>query len=114
MNVVPALIWLQGGPDGPGGLLQSPMVPMIAIVAIFYFLMIRPQNKQRREHEAELKAIEKGDNIVTSGGIHGKVTGVTDDVITVEIAAIKGERVRVKVSRPRIESVQKPKKGEAS
>jgi len=58
-----------------------------------------------------LKAIEKGDDIVTTGGLHGKVTGVTDDVLTVEIAVLKGERVRVKVSRSAIES---SKRGESA
>ena len=59
-----------------------------------------------------LKAIEKNDNVVTAGGLHGKVVGIADDVLTLEIAALKGERVRVKVSRAKIESVQKAKKGE--
>ena len=51
---------------------------------------------------------------MTSGGLHGKVTGVTDDVLTVEIAALKADRVRVKVARSRIETVQKPKKSDES
>ena len=61
-----------------------------------------------------IKGIEKGDGVVTSGGLHGTVTGVTDDVLTVEIAVTKGDRVRVKVSRPRIETVTKTGKAEAS
>jgi preprotein translocase subunit YajC len=60
-----------------------------------------------------LKAIVKGDDVVTAGGLHGKVTGLTDDVLTLEIASVKGERVRVKVARARIESVTK-KKGDDS
>jgi preprotein translocase subunit YajC len=59
-----------------------------------------------------LKAIEKNDDVVTAGGLHGKVVGVTDDVLTLEIAVLKGDRVRVKVSRAKIDSVQKAKKGE--
>jgi preprotein translocase subunit YajC len=84
-------------------------IPMIAIFAIFYLLLIRPQQRRQREHEKTLAAIEKGDRVVTAGGLHGVVTGVTDDVLTVEIAALKGERVRVKISRARIDSVQKGK-----
>jgi preprotein translocase subunit YajC len=92
----------------------SMLVPMAAIFLIFYFLLIRPQQKKQKEQDAMLKAIEKGDSVVTAGGLHGRVTGLTDEVLTVEIAALKGERVRVKVSRGRIESVQKAKKGEES
>jgi len=91
---------------------QSPdysfFIMMGLIFAVFYFLVMRPQRKRQLEHEAMLKAADRGDEVVTTGGIHGKVTGVTDDVLTVEIAALKsGERVRVKVARSRLESVKK-------
>lgn len=104
-----ALMLLQADPSG-GGLIT--FMPFILIFFIFYFLLIRPQAKKQKETQQMLEGIEKGDNVVTAGGIHGKITGVTDDVLTLEIAALKGERVRVKVSRERIESVQKAKKGE--
>jgi preprotein translocase subunit YajC len=110
MSLLPGLILLQEAP--PASSPFSMFVPMIAIFLIFYLLLIRPQQKQRRDHEALIKGIEKGDQVVTSGGLHGKVIGVTDDVITLEIAAIKGDRVRVKQQRSRIETVQKGKKGE--
>jgi len=85
------------------------------VFLIFYFLVLRPQRKRQLEHEEMLKGAEKGDEVVTSGGIHGKVTGVTDDVLTVEIASMKsGERVRVKVSRNRLDSVKKAKGGQES
>jgi preprotein translocase subunit YajC len=107
---MPAAIVLQAGPSAssPFGM----FIPMIAIFLIFYLLLIRPQQKKQREQEDMLKAIEKGDDVVTAGGLHGKVVGTTDDVLTLEIAALKGERVRVKVSRTKIENVQKAKKGE--
>jgi preprotein translocase subunit YajC len=108
--MMPAAILLQAGPSA-----SSPFqmfIPMIAIFLIFYLLLIRPQQKKQREQEDMLKAIEKGDDVVTAGGLHGKVVGTTDDVLTLEIAALKGERVRVKVSRTKIENVQKAKKGE--
>jgi preprotein translocase subunit YajC len=113
MSWLPALVLLQTSPPqgSPGpGLFQ--LTPFLLIGLIFYFLLIRPQQKQRRDHETLIKGIERGDQVVTSGGLHGKVTGVTDDVLTIEIAALKGERVRVKQDRSRIESVQKAKKGE--
>jgi preprotein translocase subunit YajC len=111
MSLLPGLVLLQAEPQSsPFGML----LPMAAIFLIFYFLLIRPQQKRQKDQEALLKGIEKGDNVVTSGGLHGKVTGLTDDVLTLEIAALKGERVRVKVSRTRVDSVAKPKKGDAS
>ena len=106
MSGVPGLVLLQATSPGPD---FTMFVPMIAIFLIFYLLLIRPQQRRQREHEKTLAAIEKGDRVVTAGGLHGTVTGVTDDVLTVEIAAVRGERVRVKVSRARIESVQKGK-----
>lgn len=108
MNTIPGLILLQGSapPQSPlGGFL----VPMVLVFAIFYFLVIRPQAKRQKEHDATLKGIEKGDRVVTSGGIHGTVTGTTDDTLTVEIAALKGERVRIKVARAKIDTVAKVK-----
>jgi len=100
-------LWLQAQPDQPG---FGMLVPMAAIFVIFYFLLIRPQQKKQRETEAMIKAIEKGDSVVTAGGLHGKVTGVSDDVLTLEIAAVKGDQVRVKVSRARVEQVDPAKK----
>jgi preprotein translocase subunit YajC len=106
-----ALVWLQAGPgdSSPFGML----VPMLLIFLIFYFLLIRPQQRRQRELETMLKGLEKGDDVVTAGGLHGKVVGITDDVLTLEIAALKGERVRVKVSRSKIETASKGKKEES-
>ncbi len=100
-------VLLQAAPGGPG---QSPLgmlVPFALIFVIFYFLLIRPQQKRQREQEAMLKAVEKGDRVVTAGGAHVLVVGTTDDVLTVEFteATSKGDRVRFKVDRSRIERV---------
>ena len=95
-----------------GGLIS--FLPFILIFFIFYFLLIRPQAKRQKEHESMLESIEKGDNVVTAGGLHGKVVGVTDDVLTLEIAALKGERVRVKASRSKVDAVSKGNKGDES
>jgi preprotein translocase subunit YajC len=107
----PGLVYLQAAPDSGFGL---QWIPMVAIFFIFYFLLIRPQQKRQRDQEGLLKAIEKGDSVVTSGGLHGKVTGLTDDVLTLDIGAVKSDRMRVKVARIRIESVVKANKGEES
>ncbi len=116
-GLLPGLTVLQAEPTGGG---PSFFIPMIAIFFIFYFLVIMPQRRGEKKKKAMLESIERGDSVLTAGGLHGKVTGVTDDILTVEIAALKGERVRVKVARGRIETVEKPKsvekakKGEAS
>jgi preprotein translocase subunit YajC len=110
MTGLAAVVWLQAGPAdaSPFGML----VPMLLIFLIFYFLLIRPQQRRQREQETLLKGLEKGDDVITAGGLHGKIVGVSDDVLTLEIAALKGERVRVKVSRSKIESASKAKKEE--
>ena len=106
MNLVPALVLLQAGdPAAPPAFVQ--FLPLAAIFVIFYFLLIRPQQKRQREQESMVKAVAKGDDVVTAGGLHGRVTGVTDDVLTLEIANLKGERVRVKADRNKIESCRK-------
>jgi preprotein translocase subunit YajC len=92
-------IWLQAQPGGGLGFL----VPFGAMLLIFYFLLIRPQARKQREQEKMLASIGKGDRVVTSGGIHGLVVGAEKDVITLEIAALKSERVRIKLDRARIE-----------
>jgi preprotein translocase subunit YajC len=92
-------IWLQTQPGGGLGFL----VPFGAMLLIFYFLLIRPQSKKQREHEKMLAALGKGDRVVTSGGMHGLVVGAEKDVLTLEIAALRGEKVRVKVDRARVD-----------
>lgn len=113
MNGLAAVILMQVE-NAPAPSIVEMIFPFAMILVIFYFLLIRPQQKRQKDHEAMLKAIEKGDAVVTSGGIHGRVTGVTDDILTVEIAVLKGDRVRVKVARSKVESVDKAKGGDGS
>jgi len=104
MNALPSAVLLQqqGATD------YSFFMMMGAIFLIFYFLLIRPQQKRQKDHETMLKSVERGDQVITAGGVYGKVVGVTDDVLTVEIAALKsGDRVRVKLQRSRVDSVTK-------
>jgi preprotein translocase subunit YajC len=93
------VIWLQAQQGSPLDFL----IPMGAIFVIFYFLLIRPQQKKQKEHEQMLASIGRGDRVATSGGVHGLVTGAEKDVLTLEIANLKGERVRIKVDRARID-----------
>ena len=82
---------------GAGGGLAG-FLPLILIFVVFYFLLIRPQQKKAKEHTAFLGQLKKGDDVVTSGGIHGRITGLTDNIITLEIA----DGVRIKVNRPSV------------
>jgi len=84
-----------GGAGGPAAMFGNPMILMVAMLAIFYFLLIRPQQKRQREHKQMLSNLQKGDTIFTAGGLRGRITGLDENVITMEIA----ERVRVKVNR---------------
>jgi preprotein translocase subunit YajC len=70
-------------------------LPMILIFIVFYFLLIRPQQKKAKALQEFLKNLKKGDEVITGGGLHGKITGLTDSVVTLEIA----DNVRVKVAR---------------
>jgi preprotein translocase subunit YajC len=86
---------IQAAPSAPsGGMTQFvSFFPFILIFVIFYFLMIRPQQRRVKEHQATIAAVKKGDEVVTGGGIRGKVTKVGDDEAEVEIAA--GVKIRV-------------------
>jgi preprotein translocase subunit YajC len=87
----------QGGAGAPGGggLLATPLVPIILMLAIMWFFLIRPQQKKQKEHRAMLGSLKKGDRIITTGGLYGRITGITDMTLTIEIA----DKVRVKINR---------------
>jgi preprotein translocase subunit YajC len=80
-------------------------LPLILIFVIFYFLIVRPQQKQAKQRQAMIKAIEKGDEVITVGGIHGRIVGVADTVLTVEIS----DNCKVKMDRSGIQSVREKK-----
>ena len=95
------MILLQAGAPAAGGGLLT-MLPMIgAIVLIFYFLIIRPQNKRQRESKAMLQALKKGDKVVTAGGIHGQVTAVKEHTVTVKV----DDSTKIEFSKSSISSV---------
>ncbi len=80
------------------------ILPWLLIFVIFYMLLIRPQQKRAREHAAEIAAVRKGDEVITGGGLRGRVTRVTDAEVEVEIA--KG--VRVNAVKSTLSHVLKP------
>ncbi len=86
----------QGGGGGFSGIFM-----MVAIFAIFYFILIRPQQKKMKEHKKMVEELKKGDRIVTAGGIYGTVEGVTSNTLTVKIA----EGTKVKITRSSVGTV---------
>jgi preprotein translocase subunit YajC len=78
------------------------VVPLLLIFVVFYMFLIRPQQKRAKEHEAKINAVQKNDDVVTAGGLMGKVTKVADDYVEVEIAP----NVRVKAVKSTIANVQ--------
>jgi preprotein translocase subunit YajC len=92
--------WAQAGaPAAPSPVIS--MLPLVLIGIVFYFLLLRPQQQKAKEHRLMLENLKKNDEVITAGGLYGKVTGLADDVVTLEIAP----NVRVRVSRPQINSV---------
>lgn len=83
-------------PTGPAAMLQ--FAPFLIIILIFYFLLIRPQQKRAKEHQDFLQALKKGDAVVTTGGLFGTITGLNDKFVTLEIA----DNVRVKIARQHV------------
>ena len=98
MFVTPAYAQAAGGASG-----ITSFIPLILIFAIMYFLMIRPQQKKMKQHRAMVDALRKGDQIVTAGGLMGKVTKVGADNSEVEVEIATG--VKVKVVQSTIQAV---------
>ena len=95
INVAYAMAPGQGGSQAGG---FASFVPLVLMFVIFYFLLIRPQQKKAKEHQAMLGELKKGDKVVTSGGIHGTITKVDETDVTMEVA----DKVRIKVTRSNI------------
>lgn len=98
-----------GAPGGPAGGAAGGMaafqqiIPLVFMFAIFYFLLIRPQQKKAKEHKALLESMKKGDNVITAGGVHGKVTAVENELVTLEIA----NNVNIKITKSYIAAIKK-------
>ena len=83
MNTLTAMVLLEGEAAGGG---FSGMIMIIAMIVIFYFFMIRPQSKKQKEIKKAREAMQKGDSVVTAGGIHGKIKEISDNTILIEVA----------------------------
>jgi len=100
MNGLISDAFAQAGPPGSGSQFM-PIIMMVVFVVIFYFLLIRPQQKKAKEHQALVSKLSSGDEVVTTGGILGKVTEVGDSFVTLEVA----DGVRMKVQKFQIGSL---------
>jgi preprotein translocase subunit YajC len=92
-----------GGGAAAGGMMGS-LLPLLLMFLVFYILLIRPQQKRTKQHKELLNSLKKGDEVITSGGLFGRVTGITENVVTLEVA----DKVRIKVQRGNISGL-KPK-----
>jgi preprotein translocase subunit YajC len=91
--------WAQA--SAPGGADIMSMLPIILMFVVLYFVMIRPQMKRAKEQKAMVDALQKGDEVVAAGGVLGRITKVTDNYVTLEIA----DKIEIKVQRPAVQLV---------
>ena len=88
----------QGGPSPLMNLL-----PIVLIFVIFYFLLIKPQKKQQQEHKKMIEELKKNDEVITSGGIHGTIVNIQDDVVTLRV----DDNTRIKIQRNSVSRLRK-------
>lgn len=99
MDAFTLLLMAPQGQEGPG--LISNLILFGSIIAIFYFMIIRPQQKREKERQAMLTALKKGDKVVTAGGLHGSVVGIEEKTLLIQIA----DNVKVKVERGSVTTI---------
>ncbi len=100
--------WAQAGAGGAPPALVS-FAPLILVFAVFYFLLIRPQQQKAKEHRTMLDNLKRNDEVITSGGVYGRVVTLDPKIVTLEIAP----NVRVRVDRPQIASLARGGKDES-
>jgi preprotein translocase subunit YajC len=103
------IAYAQGAPGGVGPGPMMTIFPFILIFIIMYFMVIRPQQKKAKDHQELLKKLKKNDEVMTSGGIYGKVVDLKETVVTLEVAP----NVRIRVARPQIAAVLSAEKAPA-
>ena len=102
MNVLPVHATLAAIQTAPGGGMAVLLIQFGLIFAIFYFLMIRPQKKQRQEHEARLRALKRGDEVVTAGGVVGEVVHIAQGTKDGEAVAGMDDRITIRSGESRL------------
>lgn len=103
LNVAYAMGSSPAAGGGQGGSQYMSLVFIAAVFAIFYFILIRPQQKRAKQHKEFIENLKKGDKVITSGGLYGTITGITDETVTMEVA----EGVRVKVEKGTVVQYQR-------
>lgn len=101
VTVISTLTLLGATPAFAAASKQNPimsMAPLVLLFVVFYFLLIRPQQKKAKMHKEMLSKVETGDSVITTGGLYGRVTKVSDETVTIEIS----DGVKVKISRTAI------------
>lgn len=93
--------WAQAGAGGAGPPPLVQLAPIFLVMIVVYFLLIRPQQQKTKEHEKMLANLKRNDEVITAGGLYGKVVAINEQVVSVEIAP----NVRVRVHRPQISTV---------
>lgn len=94
------IILLQQQSDGTAGIIGS-LLPFVLIIAVFYFLILRPQQKRQKEKQKLLESLKKGDRVITSGGIHGTIEGLEDKTVLVKIS----DNTKIKVERSAVTTI---------
>ena len=92
-----------GGSTGAAFFVQ--VLPLLLIFVVFYFLLIRPQVKRQKEHKTMVEALNKGDEVVTAGGIVGKITDMADQYITLQVASVNGQPVQISMQRAAVQTL---------
>jgi len=100
MNSLIPPAWAQGAPASASGEF-APLLVMVVFIVIFYFLLMRPQQKRQKEHQTLVSKLSTGDEVVTTGGVLGKITDVGDSFVTLEVA----DGVRIKVQKVQISAL---------
>ncbi len=103
MNISDLLILAQAAPAGQQPNMLMSMLPLVFIFVIFYFLLIRPQQKKAKEHQKLVESVKTGDRVVTNAGIHGTVANVKDKTVIVKVA----DNVKIEFDRGAIVTVEK-------
>lgn len=89
---------------GPESMWTS-MLFMVLIFVVFYFLLIRPQVKRQKEHKSMVEALNKGDEILTAGGLIGKITELTDQYATIQISSVDNKAVEISIQRAAVQTL---------
>jgi preprotein translocase subunit YajC len=93
-----------GGSGGSGAGGFAGLIPLVLMFVIFYFLLIRPQQKKAKQHRELLSNLKRGDSVITTGGIYGRIVEINENIIVLEVA----DKVRIKVARSFVSGVSGP------